>query len=122
MVLPLKRRKSRSPPGPARPPSLPTTPARQHGPDNTGMGQARLRSGPANSQPSPGKQNPGNQTTQPNNAGWSSPVARQAHNLKVTGSNPVPATTESSDPGPTPPGSLFVRSIPSANANIPARS
>src|ERR1700691_5609250 len=23
-------------------------------------------------------------------AGWSSPVARQAHNLKVTGSNPVP--------------------------------
>ncbi|MDG2531256.1 hypothetical protein, partial [Caulobacter endophyticus] len=22
---------------------------------------------------------------------WSSPVARQAHNLKVTGSNPVPA-------------------------------
>ena len=30
-----------------------------------------------------------NKTT---NAGWSSPVARQAHNLKVTGSNPVPAT------------------------------
>ena len=28
-----------------------------------------------------------------NVAGWSSPVARQAHNLKVTGSNPVPATT-----------------------------
>ena len=26
-------------------------------------------------------------------AGWSSPVARQAHNLKVTGSNPVPAST-----------------------------
>ena len=25
-------------------------------------------------------------------AGWSSPVARQAHNLKVTGSNPVPAS------------------------------
>ena len=25
-------------------------------------------------------------------AGWSSPVARQAHNLKVTGSKPVPAT------------------------------
>ena len=31
-----------------------------------------------------------------NGAGWSSPVARQAHNLKVTGSNPVPATN-----GPT---------------------
>jgi hypothetical protein len=25
-------------------------------------------------------------------AGWSSPVARQAHNLKVEGSNPSPAT------------------------------
>ena len=25
-------------------------------------------------------------------AGWSSPVARQAHNLKVVGSNPAPAT------------------------------
>ena len=28
----------------------------------------------------------------PNDAGWSSPVAREAHNLEVTGSNPVPAT------------------------------
>src|ERR1700749_4239926 len=28
-------------------------------------------------------------------AGWSRPVARQAHNLKVTGSNPVPATNMS---------------------------
>lgn len=27
-----------------------------------------------------------------NVAGWSSPVARQAHNLKVVGSNPTPAT------------------------------
>ena len=27
-------------------------------------------------------------------AGWSSPVARQAHNLKVVGSNPAPATIE----------------------------
>ena len=26
------------------------------------------------------------------NAGWSSLVARQAHNLKVVGSNPTPAT------------------------------
>jgi hypothetical protein len=34
--------------------------------------------------------------TRPENvgdAGWSSPVARQAHNLKVVGSNPAPATT-----------------------------
>ena len=29
-------------------------------------------------------------------AGWSSPVARQAHNLKVAGSNPAPATKQSS--------------------------
>jgi hypothetical protein len=29
------------------------------------------------------------------NAGWSSQVARQAHNLKVVGSNPTPATNES---------------------------
>ena len=28
------------------------------------------------------------------NAGWSSPVARQAHNLKAAGSNPAPATNE----------------------------
>ena len=28
-------------------------------------------------------------------AGWSSPVARQAHNLKVAGSNPAPATNAS---------------------------
>ena len=30
-------------------------------------------------------------------AGWSSPVARQAHNLKVVGSNPTPATNFSSE-------------------------
>ncbi len=29
---------------------------------------------------------------EPGIAGWSSPVARQAHNLKVVGSNPTPAT------------------------------
>src|SRR3546814_12925952 len=34
-------------------------------------------------------------------AGWSSPVARQAHNLKVTGSNPVPATTQNTQTTPT---------------------
>ena len=30
-------------------------------------------------------------------AGWSSPVARQAHNLKVVGSNPTPATNHFND-------------------------
>ena len=45
-------------------------------------------------------------------AGWSSPVARQAHNLKVTGSNPVPATkSRHTDPAapPSAAGSAFVR-------------
>jgi hypothetical protein len=31
-------------------------------------------------------------------AGWSSPVARQAHNLKAAGSNPAPATSASLPP------------------------
>ena len=31
-------------------------------------------------------------------AGWSSPVARQAHNLKVVGSNPTPATKTNTPP------------------------
>ncbi len=31
-------------------------------------------------------------------AGWSSPVARQAHNLKVVGSNPTPATNKNNPP------------------------
>ena len=39
-------------------------------------------------------------------AGWSSPVARQAHNLKVAGSNPAPATKPSQPP---PPNSLPIR-------------
>jgi hypothetical protein len=34
-------------------------------------------------------------------AGWSSPVARQAHNLKVAGSNPAPAT-KTKQPGSMP--------------------
>ena len=36
--------------------------------------------------------------TQRFNAGWSSPVARQAHNLKVIGSNPIPATNLMKNP------------------------
>ena len=31
-------------------------------------------------------------------AGWSSPVARQAHNLKAAGSNPDPATKDTDTP------------------------
>ncbi len=40
-------------------------------------------------------------------AGWSSPVARQAHNLKVTGSNPVPATIDTGNLPTLPPAGPF---------------
>ena len=41
-------------------------------------------------------------------AGWSSPVARQAHNLKVVGSNPTPATKKRNDNNAlAPPRALF---------------
>ena len=83
MVLRLKARESRSPPG------LPRRYA-QH-PQN-----------PSQSQPSSGFA-----------AGWSSPVARQAHNLKVTGSNPVPAPkTLKSPPGEPPAGFLLLGLTP----------
>jgi hypothetical protein len=36
----------------------------------------------------------GNKLASLGDAGWSSPVARQAHNLKVVGSNPTPATKQ----------------------------
>ena len=36
-----------------------------------------------------------------NDAGWSSPVAREAHNLEVVGSNPAPATWSSDKKSPT---------------------
>ena len=49
------------------------------------------RAGITNPRPPPDRQ----QIPIPNNAGWSSPVARQAHNLKVAGSNPAPATNQS---------------------------
>ena len=68
MVLRPKTRESRSPPG------LPTYPTNST--DRTGSRHAPKPITPA---------------------GWSSPVARQAHNLKVTGSNPVPATKAKSD-------------------------
>src|SRR5271168_1497815 len=48
-------------------------------------------------------------------AGWSSPVARQAHNLKVVGSNPTPATTDSERLGPNEPGRPCLRA--SANSS-----
>ena len=76
MVLCLKTRESRSPPGlpnaDTPPHSLPTM----------------TRSDP----PAPASRSPF-ATPSEDDAGWSSPVARQAHNLKAAGSNPAPATT-----------------------------
>src|SRR5271156_2904306 len=66
MVLHLKVRKSRSPPGPHSKLS-------PHRPSRSATDRC-----------------------DPTDAGWSSPVARQAHNLKVVGSNPTPATTSKS--------------------------
>ena len=91
MVLCLKARESRSPPG------LPT-------------------------------QTSTHQSTPHTHAGWSSPVARQAHNLKVTGSNPVPATnvpTTSPEPafraaGPKPAARSSL--LPSGRCRNAARS
>ena len=82
MVLCLKTRESRSPPDlPIASPAQPLIPA-------SAIPSTRHRHGPRRSpirlRPSGIRRHLG--------AGWSSPVARQAHNLKVTGSNPVPAT------------------------------
>ena len=67
MVLCLKTRESRSPPG--LPSTRHTHSLTQHAEDgHTPSGVHAF------------------------GAGWSSPVARQAHNLKVAGSNPAPAT------------------------------
>jgi hypothetical protein len=57
-------------------------------------------------------------------AGWSSPVARQAHNLKVVGSNPTPATSSSpADQAVTPavPG-FFIFSWARTAASFPDSS
>jgi hypothetical protein len=48
----------------------------------------------------------------PPNAGWSSPVARQAHNLKAAGSNPAPATSiNCRAPGPKGRGLFSLRGV-----------
>jgi hypothetical protein len=93
MVLCLKTRESRSPPG------LPIAierATRSHEP--APFPRHAHRSGPRTHRPrSPEPAHPDQPHTPADHphtlgAGWSSPVARQAHNLKVTGSNPVPAT------------------------------
>ncbi len=52
----------------------------------------------------------------PSDAGWSSPVARQAHNLKAAGSNPAPATTTAKPPTQKRRGLFAVRNQPTESA------
>ena len=140
MVLCLKTRESRSSPGLQR-----TDHGRQrteNGKRKTD--ESPLRSRPASSskilftnnapRPSRGRQNlfgspdrktensflrsPSSVLRPPIDAGWSSPVARQAHNLKAAGSNPAPATNVTCRPlGPKGRG-VFL----SVSASIPASS
>ena len=80
MVLCLKARESRSPPGPPR--STPHPHSLDHDRthhDPCGRNRPHQDRGPPIGNPE-------------GDAGWSSPVARQAHNLKAAGSNPAPAT------------------------------
>jgi hypothetical protein len=78
MVLRLKTWESRSPPNLERSQTLSTMPTTRRQPNDANTTRSQNRT-----------QNAKRCKTV---AGWSSPVARQAHNLKVTGSNPVPAT------------------------------
>ena len=52
-------------------------------------------------------------------AGWSSPVARQAHNLKVTGSNPVPASRCARQPSRPAGVVVFAPPASFASASVP---
>src|ERR1700740_829662 len=80
MVLSLKRWKSRSSPG---------IEAGAHE-KATRIKNPFTRQGDPKGRPSAFQRPPHLETR---DAGWRSPVARQAHNLKVVGSNPTPATT-----------------------------
>src|SRR3546814_7695017 len=78
MVLPLKRWKSRTSPGIV-------AGVRSKEPIHKVRGRQRCR---------PFAVSTVRRTVELVDAGWSSPVARQAHNLKVVGSNPTPATNK----------------------------
>ena len=66
----------------------------------------------------PAQETPPFPHTQRFGAGWSSPVARQAHNLKVAGSNPAPATNIT-----TPPRNTTARRLaPRGPFDVPGRT
>jgi hypothetical protein len=96
MVLSLKRWKSRSSPGIEASAQTNTKTQSQRQPHRGAPASAHTEAFAS-----------GANITRPHNlklgdAGWSSPVARQAHNLKVTGSNPVPATNSARTTHSTP--------------------
>ena len=117
MVLCLKTRESRSPPGPQRTDHRKTLQTRFLFITAVGNRQPQwtqiLLLGP----PTP--------RCLPSAAGWSSPVARQAHNLKAAGSNPAPATslTCSTQSSGDPAGAFCVRMPrrPKDRSQLPAR-
>jgi hypothetical protein len=55
-------------------------------------------------------------------AGWSSPVARQAHNLKAAGSNPAPATSVHRKKPPAQKPGVFSMASVKITANSATRS
>ena len=104
MVLSLKAWESRSPPG------LPNTDASNHTRHlfSTDAGNCHV----ARTRSADGRKSI---------AGWSSPVARQAHNLKVIGSNPIPATTFTEQAALSSRAAFF-RSPPDPSSTIRAMS
>ena len=89
MVLRPKAWESRSPPGHRRAPPIVPWCRRSVATRSPFMGAVQVL------QCQPYRAEPLFTIAEPSHgAGWSSPVARQAHNLKVAGSNPAPATKE----------------------------
>jgi hypothetical protein len=122
MVLPLKRWKSRSSPGFEAGVTASTDQKRTHShcllrvstpKPQASQGRTAARTGFSREESQAGGCRRRRLRPTISVAGWSSPVARQAHNLKVAGSNPAPATTELIPRSPCrqsadPPGSPFV--------------
>ena len=96
MVLCLKTRESRSPPGLPKTSQYPLhIPYLKQRPQQAAVRASENASRPSQTSPRKSqseKKSLASQKRNQINAGWSSPVARQAHNLKVAGSNPAPAT------------------------------
>ena len=86
MVLVLKHWKSRSPPG------IEAGVCAGYNPFTCHKGRPAMGGPFWRFSRSGRSQEPGSNAANFGAAGWSSPVARQAHNLKVVGSNPTPAT------------------------------